>query len=170
MKVDGCGDLSYYEGGYKAMGAALEASGRDMVYSCSWPAYIGSNESVKPFRSEWVYKCKALSCIGCGFVVQHPWSLILDSLSPQHPPPVSLLPRPHPSPPGSEMIMDGCNLWRNWDDIQCDWDSLSSIIDYWGNWGSVLAPYAGPGHWHDMDMLLIGANCVTEAEERTQVL
>ena len=49
MKVDGCGDLSYYEGGYKAMGAALEASGRDMVYSCSWPAYIGSNESVKPF-------------------------------------------------------------------------------------------------------------------------
>ena len=89
---------------------------------------------------------------------------------PQHPPPVSLLPRPHPSPPGSEMIMDGCNLWRNWDDIQCDWDSLSSIIDYWGNWGSVLAPYAGPGHWHDMDMLLIGANCVTEAEERTQVL
>jgi len=118
MKVDGCGDLSYYEGGYKAMGAALEASGRDMVYSCSWPAYIGSNESVKPF---------------------------------------------------GEMIMDGCNLWRNWDDIQCDWDSLSSIIDYWGNWGSVLAPYAGPGHWHDMDMLLIGANCVTEAEERTQM-
>ena len=52
------------------MGAALEASGREIVYSCSWPAYIGSDESVKPFGT---------------------------------------------------FIMDGCNLWRNWDDIQCDW-------------------------------------------------
>ena len=30
-------------------------------------------------------------------------------------------------------------------------------------------PYAGPGHWHDMDMLLIGANCITMEEERTQM-
>jgi alpha-N-acetylgalactosaminidase len=118
MKVDGCGPEEYYAGGYAAMGAALEASGRDIVYSCSWPAYIGSNESVKPFAT---------------------------------------------------FIMDGCNLWRNWDDIQCDWGSLSSIIDYWGDWGEVMAPYAGPGHWHDMDMLLIGAGCVTPAEERTQM-
>jgi hypothetical protein len=89
-KVDGCGDNSYYPQGYKAMGAALEATGRDIVYSCSWPAYIGSDESVKPFGT---------------------------------------------------FIMDGCNLWRNWDDIQCDWGSLSSIIDHWGDWGSVLAPW-----------------------------
>ena len=59
-----------YPKGYKDMGAALEASGREIVYSCSWPAYIGSDESVKPFGT---------------------------------------------------FIMDGCNLWRNWDDIQCDW-------------------------------------------------
>ena len=32
MKVDGCGDNSYYPFGYNAMGAALEASGRDIVY------------------------------------------------------------------------------------------------------------------------------------------
>ena len=50
LKVDGCGPASYYKGGYKAMGAALEASGRDIVYSCSWPAYInGGNESLQPF-------------------------------------------------------------------------------------------------------------------------
>jgi hypothetical protein len=49
--VDGCGDLKYYEGGYAAMGEALEKSGRDIVYSCSWPAYIGANESVKPFAA-----------------------------------------------------------------------------------------------------------------------
>ncbi len=31
------------------MGQALAASGRDIVYSCSWPAYIGVNETIKPF-------------------------------------------------------------------------------------------------------------------------
>ena len=137
MKVDGCGAKSYYAGGYKAMGAALQASGRDIVYSCSWPAYIGSNESEKPFQT---------------------------------------------------FINDGCHLWRNWDDIQCSWNSLSSIIDHWGEWGKVLQPWAGPdgpygGHWHDMDMLLIGGMqggsqghagrggppCVSLDEERTQM-
>ena len=112
VKVDGCGPKEYYAGGYEAMGAALRASGRDIIFSCSWPAYIGDDESKKPF---------------------------------------------------STLINDGCHLWRNWADIQCSWRSLSSIIDHWGRWGKVLQPWAGPdgphgGHWHDMDMLLIGAN------------
>jgi hypothetical protein len=78
----------YYRGGYKAMGAALEASGRDITYSCSWPAYInGGNETLQPF---------------------------------------------------AEFINDGCNLWRNWHDIQCNWGSLSSIIDHWGDYGKSL--------------------------------
>ena len=118
LKVDGCGPQDYYAHGYRAMGAALEGSGRDVVYSCSWPAYLAANESDKPF---------------------------------------------------GEFVMDGCNLWRNWDDIQCTWESLSSIIDYFGDNGEALAPAAGPGHWHDMDMLLVGAGCVAPAEERTQM-
>jgi hypothetical protein len=32
----------------------------------------------------------------------------------------------------------GCNLWRNWDDIQCSWGSLSSIIDHWGDYTAPL--------------------------------
>lgn len=119
MKVDGCGNSSYYAYGYRAMGEALQDSGRDIVYSCSWPAYInGGNESIQPFAT---------------------------------------------------FINDGCNLWRNWDDIQCNFDSLSSIIDHWGDYGSSLQAAAGPGHWHDMDMLLIGNNCISLAEERTQM-
>jgi hypothetical protein len=47
--VDGCGDASKYPQGYRAMGDALQASGRDIVYSCSWPAYLGDDESEKPF-------------------------------------------------------------------------------------------------------------------------
>jgi len=119
MKVDGCGPASYYKEGYKAMGVALEASGRDIVYSCSWPAYINNNnETLQPF---------------------------------------------------AEFINDGCNLWRNFADIQCNWGSLSGIIDHWGDYGESLVPFAGPGHWHDMDMLLIGSHCVTLEEEQTQM-
>ena len=72
-------------------------------------------------------------------------------------------------PPAHARARSGCNLWRNWDDIQCDFGSLSSIIDHWGDYGSVLAPWAGPGHWHDADMLLIGNGCISTAEETTQM-
>merc|ERR1711920_140277 len=79
------------------------------------------------------------------------------------------------------MINYGCNGWRNYRDIQCRWSSLGDIIDHWGHYGSSLQPFAGPGHWHDMDMLLIGAisgghdggtkgqRCVSLVEEQTQM-
>merc|ERR1712048_249414 len=119
LKLDGCyNNQQGYVSGYPAAGAALQATGRDIVYSCSWPAYLGSDESKKPF---------------------------------------------------SDMIDAGCNLWRNWADIQCNWGSLSSIIDHWGDYGEALQPWAGPGHWHDMDMLLIGNDCVTLDEQKTQM-
>jgi len=100
------------------MGAALQATGRNITYSCSWPAYLGNNETLKPFQA------------------------IIDA---------------------------GCNSWRNWDDVQCSWKSMSGIIDHWGDYGHILVPTAGPGHWHDMDMLLIGSKCLTTEEERTQM-
>ena len=71
--------------------------------------------------------------------------------------------------PFETFINYGCNGWRNWNDIQCNWNSLSSIIDHWGDYGSSLQPFAGPGHWHDMDMLLIGNGCVSIEEEFTQM-
>ena len=81
MSVGACQSTKGYAVGYPKMGHAMQASGRDMVYSCSWPAYLGSNESAKPFDA---------------------------------------------------MIAAGCNLWRNWHDIQGNWGSVSSIIDHWG--------------------------------------
>lgn len=112
LKLDGCNNHAPddFAHGYPKMGHALQASGRDIVYSCSWPAYLGGDETKKPF---------------------------------------------------DKMIAAGCNLWRNWDDIQGNWRSLSSIIDHWGDYGPTLQATAGPdgpygGHWHDADMLLIG--------------
>lgn len=71
--------------------------------------------------------------------------------------------------PFATFIEYGCNGWRNWDDIQCNPTSLFSIIDHWGDYGEALQPFAGPGHWHDMDMLLIGNGCVSHDEEMTQM-
>ena len=42
------------------------------------------------------------------------------------------------------MIAAGCNLWRNWHDIQGNWASVCSIIDHWGDFGKVLQASAGP--------------------------
>ena len=98
-QVDGCGNRSLYEQAYARMGAALEASGRDIVYSCSWPAYINASESEKPY---------------------------------------------------GQMIMDGCNLWRNWPDIQCSpppsgKGAVLQILDSFGDSSAVLVPWTGHG-------------------------
>ena len=118
LKVDGCGQTSYYPYGYATMGKALANVSRAIEYSCSWPAYIGYNESME----------------------------IMPTL-----------------------IEIGCNGWRNYADIQCNWGSLSAIIDHWGQHGRALQPFAGPGHWHDMDTILAGNGCLTHDEERTQM-
>lgn len=119
LKLDGCNNnRSNFATDYPAAGSALQATGRNITYSCSWPAYIGSNESSKPFDA---------------------------------------------------MVTAGCNLWRNWMDIQCDWGSVAHIIDHWGDYGEVLQQSAGPGHWHDPDMLLIGNDCLTINQQRTQM-
>eukprot|EP01046_Picozoa_sp_COSAG06_P096453 COSAG06_NODE_42556_length_380_cov_1.427046_1_plen_74_part_10 len=33
------------------MGSAIGECGRNMSYSCSWPAALGNNESAKPFAA-----------------------------------------------------------------------------------------------------------------------
>ena len=60
--------------------------------------------------------------------------------------------------PNYRLIAEHCNLWRNFDDIDDSWDSVLSIIDYYGNESSSnqFAPFGGPGHWNDPDMLIIG--------------
>jgi len=106
LKVDGCyANVSVYESGYPKLGKALQQSGREIAYSCSWPAYLGDDERIKPY---------------------------------------------------DRMIDAGCNLWRNWHDIDNNWKSVTTIIDYFGNFSDVLTTVAGPGHWNDMDMIMAG--------------
>jgi alpha-galactosidase len=60
----------------------------------------------------------------------------------------------------------GGNLWRTTGDIRDAWESMSKIgfdqqLD--------LAPYAGPGHWNDPDMLEVGNGGMTSTEYRTHM-
>ena len=44
-------------------------------------------------------------------------------------------------------------MWRNFDDIQDSWQSVASVIDYYGDNQDTIIPNAGPGHWNDPDMV-----------------
>ena len=57
----------------------------------------------------------------------------------------------------------GANLWRTTGDIQDNWKSMSEIGFNQGR----LAPYAGPGHWNDPDMLEVGNGGMNGAEYKT---
>ena len=57
----------------------------------------------------------------------------------------------------------GANLWRTTLDIQANWDRVSANL----NEQAGLAPFAGPGHWNDPDMLEVGNGKLTMAENRS---
>jgi alpha-galactosidase len=57
----------------------------------------------------------------------------------------------------------GGNLWRTTGDIQDNWKSMSTIGFDQGR----LAPFAGPGHWNDPDMLEVGNGGMTATEYKT---
>ncbi|WP_177235395.1 NPCBM/NEW2 domain-containing protein [Streptomyces sp. MUSC 14] len=62
-----------------------------------------------------------------------------------------------------EWAADVGNLWRTTGDISDDWGSMVSILKQ----NLPLAPYAGPGHWNDPDMLEVGNGGMTDTEYRS---
>jgi len=59
----------------------------------------------------------------------------------------------------------GGNLWRTTGDISDNWKSMENIGFKQFN----IAPYIGPGHWNDPDMLEIGNGGMTGDEYRTHM-
>ncbi|TMW46785.1 hypothetical protein DOY81_008135, partial [Sarcophaga bullata] len=70
--------------------------------------------------------------------------------------------------PNLSLVKENCNLWRSYDDIQDSWASVESIIDYFGNNQEHIAQYAGPGHWNDPDMLIVGNFGLSYDQAKTQ--
>ncbi|KAJ0174003.1 hypothetical protein K1T71_010149 [Dendrolimus kikuchii] len=118
LKLDGCYiDPLAMDEGYPNFGKMLNATGRPILYSCSWPAYQEPNKILPNYNS----------------------------------------------------IAEHCNLWRNWDDIEDSWASLKGIIDWFGDNQERFADHAGPGHWNDPDMLLIGNFGLSYEQARVQM-
>ena len=59
----------------------------------------------------------------------------------------------------------GGNLWRTTGDISDTWASMIANVER----QVPTAPYAGPGHWNDPDMLEIGNGHMTDEEYRTHM-
>lgn len=55
-----------------------------------------------------------------------------------------------------EVLKETCNLWRNWDDIDDSWGSMTGIVKWFTDNQDRIAEHSGPGHWNDPDMLIIG--------------
>ncbi|KAJ6658895.1 hypothetical protein lerEdw1_019531 [Lerista edwardsae] len=118
LKLDGCYSSAIMQTvGYPRMSRALNATGRPIAFSCSWPAYQGGL-----------------------------------------PPKVNYT-----------LLANICNLWRNYGDIQDSWDSVLSIVEWYLANQDVLQPVAGPGHWNDPDMLIIGNFGLSYEESRSQM-
>ncbi|KAK5649042.1 hypothetical protein RI129_003934 [Pyrocoelia pectoralis] len=118
IKIDGCyANVEDYEAGYTEFGMYLNRTGRPIVYSCSWPAYLESSGTYANYA----------------------------------------------------YLSEICNLWRNWGDIQDSYGSMSKITDWFGKNQDRLIPYAGPGHWNDPDMLLIGNYGLSLEQSKTQM-
>ncbi|MEU3341904.1 NPCBM/NEW2 domain-containing protein [Streptomyces sp. NPDC006668] len=62
-----------------------------------------------------------------------------------------------------EWAADVGHLWRTTGDISDNWGSMLGILKK----NLPLAPYAGPGHWNDPDMLEVGNGGMTDTEYRT---
>ncbi|KAF2885944.1 hypothetical protein ILUMI_20230 [Ignelater luminosus] len=62
-----------------------------------------------------------------------------------------------------------CNLWRNAWDIGDSWSSISGILKWFARRQDIIAQFAGPGHWNDPDMLIIGNNKLTPGQSKAQM-
>ncbi len=59
----------------------------------------------------------------------------------------------------------GGNMWRTTGDLDYNYDRVSLV----GFQQDGLERFAGPGHWNDPDMLLVGLKKISEDENRTQM-
>jgi hypothetical protein len=124
IKVDACNaDEDLFNITYPAFGAALNRTGRPILYSCSWPNdyYERHNHWEDP-----------------------------DYLN--------------------HGIKQTCNQWRNYFDVFDSWESISKIADFWARSGpqDVMVEAAGPGHWNDPDMLVVGNPGLSLSEQQSQ--
>ena len=74
------------------------------------------------------------------------------------------------NPTDMETLKSKCNYWRNTWDVYDSWSSVSSIMGFYARTDpeDIMVQAAGPGHWNDADMLLVGNPGLSISEQRAQ--
>lgn len=67
------------------------------------------------------------------------------------------------------LVVERCNLWRSFGDIEDSWKSVLDTIDWFVRKQDIIVKYHGPGHWFDADQLVIGDFGLSFEEERAQM-
>ncbi|ESN90209.1 hypothetical protein HELRODRAFT_182706 [Helobdella robusta] len=71
--------------------------------------------------------------------------------------------------PNYTKIAENCNLWRNFGDIEDSWESVTSIINFYGDDKTNFSKHAGPGNFNDPDMLIIGNFGLSMEQQKSQM-
>ncbi|KAK7097796.1 hypothetical protein V1264_004724 [Littorina saxatilis] len=66
------------------------------------------------------------------------------------------------------LIRKTCNMWRNYGDVTDSWESVTSIIHYFGNNPQNFSTFTGPGGWADPDMLVVGDFGLSYYQQKAQ--
>ncbi|KRX38645.1 Alpha-N-acetylgalactosaminidase, partial [Trichinella murrelli] len=75
----------------------------------------------------------------------------------------------YPEKPPYPLIAKHCNMWRNYQDVQMNWNSIMQIIDFYEANQDLLANFHKTGQWNDADMLVIGSPKLTNDQAQAQM-
>lgn len=67
------------------------------------------------------------------------------------------------------LVVERCNLWRAFGDIEDSWRSVLDTIDWFVRKQELIVRYHGPGHWFDADQLVVGDFGLSEDQQRAQM-
>lgn len=67
------------------------------------------------------------------------------------------------------LVVERCNLWRSFGDIEDSWKSVVETIDWFVREQDLIVKYHGPGHWFDADQLVIGNFGLSNEQEKAQM-
>ena len=79
--------------------------------------------------------------------------------------------RTKPAVVNYSMTAQHCNIWRMYDDIQDSHESMTGIVDWVGDNApkNGMLSAAGPGHFNDPDMLIIGNDGLSYEQSKAQM-
>ena len=72
-------------------------------------------------------------------------------------------------PTNWSLVVERCNLWRAFGDIEDSWKSVLDTIDWFVKKQDIIVRYHGPGHWFDADQLVIGDFGLSKSEEQAHM-